>query len=109
VLLNGDSSLIIHALSRIQIAKNLPVSNTGSVTLTFKPTPSGTSIVVPIKHSALLHPGNYQVIAPGHIVIANISYDPSLHYFNVKVAGDAKEAQFSVLVNLADVGPVSEA
>jgi len=97
--------LIIHALSKIQIAKNLPVSNTGSLPLTFKS--PATTINVPIKQSAVLPPGNYQVIAPNMptpIVIAHISYDPALHSFSIKVAGDAKEAQFSVLVNLADVG-----
>ena len=113
MLLNVDwRHCLSYAHSRIQIAKNLPVSNTGSVTLTFRPA-VGTPIVVPIKHSALLHPGEYQVTAQHlgiptpPILITRISYDPVLHHFNVKIVGDANEAQFSVLVNLADVGPPS--
>jgi len=94
--------------SHIQVAQNLPVSNTGNVALTFKPK-VGPAIEVPVKHSALLHPGEYEVTRwalPRPILIAKIVYDPNLHRFNVEVLQNVNGAQFSVLVNLTDVAGI---
>jgi len=94
---------------RIQVAQNLPVSNTGSVPLGFIPVkPPGAPIIeVPVKHSALLKPGEYSVIPnyPAKLPpIAKIVYDPHLQHFNIEVLKTAyPNAQFSVLVNLTDV------
>jgi len=95
--------------SHILVAQNLPVSNTGAVSLGFVPlAPPGAPIIeVPVKHSALLKPGEYTVIPnyPAKLPpIAKILYDHHLQRFNLEVLKSSHpNAQFSVLVNLTDV------
>jgi len=119
----ADSNKKIAQPIEILVAQNLPISNTGRVTLIVKPHGGGKEIIVPVNQSALLVPGDYLVLAerllqikptpPGGGVlpppfsepIAHISYDRRLHHFNVKVIPERvpENAQFSVLVNLTDL------
>ena len=113
-----------HLQSGIQVARSLPISNTGKITLIVRPVVQGggavVDIVVEVSQSALLVPGEYEVYpAPlfpkppgttgGHgpvvFPLAYISYDHALQHFNVKVnpKTSLSSGQFSVLVNMSDL------
>ena len=100
--------------SQVQVAQNLPISNTGRVNLLISPTSGDVKadIVLEVDKSTLLVPGDYQVTpVPGPPIvvfpIAQISYDTTLQNFSVNVLperGIPFEAQFSILVNLSNLG-----